>query len=765
MSDLTVSTMSGAVRGKAVDGVRRWLGIPYARAERFAAPQPVAAWERVRDATAFAAQCPQMYGSNARRARLAPPGFSENCLPLNIYVPEGGEDVGRKPVYVWIHGGAFVAGSGNPYDGSAMAREGDVVVVTINYRLGVLGFVNFGEALGLPDIPSNLGIRDQIAALEWVRDNIAGFGGDPARVTIGGQSAGSMSVSLLMHAQRAWPLFRGAIMQSGAVSLIHSREKSLSIARRYAQLLGVDQGDRETLRTMDLRRLFEAQGQVDAENANTIPAAPWFDGDLLPDSFEKVRMRSTPPVPLLAGATREEIRLFELIPGDILPTKWPQLEARLEKQLGAEHAARILAAYPRTKAGRRALASDLTFSMPTRNFAERHANHSPTWYYRFDYGHPVAGATHGLDLLFTWPLRGLRAALARGGKMAGKRAALGKRMMGHYAHFVRHGAPGPDWPAYTPGQRAVMVFGLEDRVEANPEAERFAAWEGRDAGPRMDCGKSDPPPPAGGQGSLLQLQMFPEPRRHHVERLARFGKVGIVEEGVAEAIPQLEVGGYASLDQRAVRGDRGAHFHRAGRGDEQGRREAPERFGRQDRRDHRVEHVGILEIAHAAIGRSRRECAEGAGEGLAVAAPAPVGRSAEDADRGGERKLFLDERGHGLRGEQSARRAAEHRDVLRPVGLEQLAIDRDDVFGGRGVFVLGALAIGDAEDLDLRQPGERNRFDHPSAARDAHDEAAAGQVEQDLALVCRGHAGIGRGIDRAHAGDGRLTRGDAVHFL
>jgi para-nitrobenzyl esterase len=483
MDALTIGTTAGEVRGTKRDGVLRWLGVPYARAARFAAPLPVEPWQGVRDATVHGPQCPQMFGSNPRRARVAAPDFGEDCLALNIHVPEGGADIGRKPVYVWIHGGAFVAGSGNPYDGSEMARDGDVIVVTINYRIGVLGFVNFGEALGLPDIPSNLGLRDQIAALEWVRDNIAAFGGDPARVTIGGQSAGSMAVSLLMLCERAWPLFRAAIMQSGAISLIHSQETSRRLARRYAEILGVNQGDLDTLRAMDLRTLFAAQGQVDAENRNTIAAAPWFDGDLLPGSLGEAEAHPTPPIPLLAGSAGEEIRLFELMPGDILPTKWPDLEALLAGQLGEAHAAFILAAYPRTKAGRRALASDLTFAMPTRNFAERHARHSPTWFYRFDYGHPIAGATHGLDLTLTWPMPSFRASLARGGAMRGKRAALGRRMVGHYAHFVRHGTPGPGWPAYSPEARPVMIFDLDDRIEANPHAERFTAWAGRDVGP------------------------------------------------------------------------------------------------------------------------------------------------------------------------------------------------------------------------------------------------------------------------------------------
>jgi para-nitrobenzyl esterase len=295
-----------------------------------------------------------------------------------------------------------------------------------------------------------------------------------------------MAVSLLLQAKQAWPLFHGAIMQSGATSLIHGGEKSRAIARQYAEALGVNQGGLERLRTMDLRTLFEAQAAVGAANPGTIPAAPWFDGDLLPASLADSHAQPSAPVPLLAGAARDEIRLFEIMPGDILPTLWPELEALLTDQLGEAQAARILATYPRTKQGRRALASDLTFLMPTRNFAERHAGHSPTHFYRFDYAHPIAGATHGLDLTLTWPMHGLRAALARGGRMTGKRAALGARMTGHYGHFIRHGVPGPDWPAYAAPQRSVMIFNLEDHVEDDPEAARFAAWAGRDVGAGLD---------------------------------------------------------------------------------------------------------------------------------------------------------------------------------------------------------------------------------------------------------------------------------------
>ena len=484
MADLTIATRQGRVQGALQGGVRRWLGVGYAQAARLAAPQPPASWEGVQDALKMAPQCPQNFGGPARRAKLTAPDFAEDCLALNIWAPVA-EPQRPRPVLVWIHGGAFVAGGCNAYDGSELAELGDMVVVGVNYRLGVLGFVNFGEALGLPDIPSNLGLRDQIAALEWVRDNIEAFGGDPARVTIAGESAGSISVSLLMLCQKAWPLFSGAILQSGAVSTIHDRATALETARRYAELLGLDQSGRETLNALDLTALFEAQATVDAERPNGIPAAPWFDGDLLPESLEAARSAPHAPVPLLAGYNKDEIRLFEVMPGSILPEKRDDLEALLHQQLPAEQARSIIAQYPNTTQGRRALATDLTFGMPTSNFATRHAVRQPTWFYRFDYAHPWLGAAHGLDLAFIWPFKGFLAALVRGGPYRGRRKALAERMKAHWAHFVNAGQPKADWPGFTPEGQDIRLLNLQDRTVSDPERDRRLAWAGQDVAPRL----------------------------------------------------------------------------------------------------------------------------------------------------------------------------------------------------------------------------------------------------------------------------------------
>lgn len=483
MTDINIKTKSGWLEGTHIGATVRWLGIEYAHADRFGPPEPVTPWEGTKPAKAFAPQCPQRRGSETKRAQLDPPSHGEDCLNLNIWAPaERGPEL--KPVMVWIHGGAFLISGSNPYDGAELAELGDMLVVTLNYRLGILGFANFAETFDLPEIPSNLGLRDQIAALQWVHDNIQAFGGDPSRVTISGESAGSISVSLLMLCPKAWPLFHGAIMQSGAISLIQDREKSREIGRKYRELLGIEAGSLEALRRVSLSQLLDAQASINSQNPFVLPATPWFDGDLLPASLDDAHASPTAPVPLLAGANREETLRFERFPGNnLVPIHKPVIERILHSQLPSEQVDRILAAYPQTRRGHRALASDLTFILPTRHFAERHCATNPTWFYRFDYAHPWLGACHALDLAFLWPVGGILGLLFRGGPMRGARRALGDRIKANWIHFVRNGRPLSDWPAYTAETPNVRLLNLTDQIAVGPDPDRYAAWAGRDVGP------------------------------------------------------------------------------------------------------------------------------------------------------------------------------------------------------------------------------------------------------------------------------------------
>ncbi|MGH8979270.1 MAG: carboxylesterase/lipase family protein, partial [Acidimicrobiia bacterium] len=245
------ATRSGKVEGGEHDGILVFKGIPYATppvgARRWLAPEREEPWDGVRDATQFSAQSAQ--GAFAMNAMFGGPEpvTSEDSLYLNVWTPAC--DDAQRPVMVWIHGGAFVFGSGDTpwYHGTAFAKHGDVVVVTINYRLGAFGFLHLADLFGDAFAGSgNAGILDPVAALEWVRDSIAAFGGDPENVTVFGESAGGGSVGTLLGLPAARGLFTKAIPQSGASSWYATREPATSIAQGFLANLGVKPGDTET---------------------------------------------------------------------------------------------------------------------------------------------------------------------------------------------------------------------------------------------------------------------------------------------------------------------------------------------------------------------------------------------------------------------------------------------------------------------------------------------------------------------------------------
>lgn len=483
--DTLVGLAGGLVRGVRRGAVNAWLGLPYAEPpvgpRRFRAPEPVAPWSGTRPVVRFggAATQPAALGVPARELGAT---VGEDCLYLNVWAPSGASDAPR-PVLVWIHGGAFTSGSGALYDGSRLAELGDLVVVTINYRLGVFGFVDLAAAVDA-QVTSNLGIRDQIAAVEWVRDNVAAFGGDPTRVTVAGESAGAVGVSLLTCAPAARGLFRAAIIQSGSYSLNHGPETRTEIARAYARQLGLGRGDGDRLWQLPLDRLSAAQAAVNRAY-DTTPGAPWFDGDLLPESLAAAQATPRSDLALLAGHNRDEISLFQYGLADVLPTTWRALTHRLQAALGWAEAAAVLEHYPAAAAGTRALGTDLCFALPTLHFAERHAAAGgEAYFYRFDAAVPLLGATHAAELSYLWEWTGLAALLLRG-RPTPARDALGARMRQHWVDFVRDARPGSDWPAFTLPERRVLVFDpAGDQVESDPQSLRRAAWGGQDVMPR-----------------------------------------------------------------------------------------------------------------------------------------------------------------------------------------------------------------------------------------------------------------------------------------
>ncbi len=485
---------TGTVEGFARDGVRRWRSIPYARPPvgplRFRAPRPAESWPGVRHCHGFG-NCPpqrRIYTMVAP-GRYQPTG--EDCLTLNVVAPE---TVGPEPlpVMVFIHGGGFILGSSATplYDGAALARRG-CVYVSVNYRLGALGCLDL-SSLSTPDvtIDSNLYLRDLVLALRWVRDNIAVFGGDPDDVTIFGESAGAHIVATLLAVPAAEGLFTRAIAESPASGMVRSAEQSAEFASRFAGLLGVrDRDAAVTLLRASTDELLDAQDELIAEGVRAMhgafPIGPVFGDDVLPlDPIEAMQRGVGHRVPLIVGSNADEGRLFTRFLR-MLPTTESMIEAMFAK-LDPAVRERIIAAYPDypSRAACLRFGGDFAFTSAVWQIADAHSTHAPTYVYRFDFAPRSLrwsglGATHATELFAVFDVyRGRLGPLLTVG--ADRRAALrvSDQVQQRWQSFSRTGVPGDDWPAYTDGNRAVMIFDRRSRIEFDPHPERRKAWQG-----------------------------------------------------------------------------------------------------------------------------------------------------------------------------------------------------------------------------------------------------------------------------------------------
>lgn len=489
-----IATADGVVRGRRGRRVLRWRSIPYAappiRDLRFRAPQPVEPWSGVRAATDFTSAAMQ-HRSGARIGPRAYQPTSEDALTLNVTVPAT-PAASPRPVLVFIHGGGYLIGTSalGLYSGARLALRGDVVVVSLNYRLGAFGYVDFSE-FGTTQEPfdSNLGLRDQLAALEWVRTNIAAFGGDPGNVTIFGESAGAHAVLGLLATPKAKGLFHQAISQSPPADWAVTAEEARGFARRCVAALGATPDTAHTaLRTAganDIRRAVDRTiGQVVREQPGAFPVCPVVDGEFLPVSpVDAITDGSAHRVPLIIGTNRDEGTLFARF-ADELPTTPDRLRSALGNSTEAE--SRIKAAYPgypQPKAAVRA-GGDYTFWRPSVTVMEGHSRHAPTYAYRYDFA-PRAlqlagiGATHATDLV---PVFGVtdtpigRAFTAAGGRR-GLRAVT-EQFQDNWLAFARTGTPLPSWPAYTEARRSTLIIDYPTRVEHDPDREKRLAWQG-----------------------------------------------------------------------------------------------------------------------------------------------------------------------------------------------------------------------------------------------------------------------------------------------
>ncbi|MFE2145200.1 carboxylesterase/lipase family protein [Streptomyces sp. NPDC059456] len=461
-----VRTGYGVVEGRTgPGGICVFRGVPYAAppvgALRFAAPRPPAAWDGVRDAGAFGPTAPKVPYPPAFAALLPDPDIpGDDCLNLNVWTPDPAPGA-RLPVMVWLHGGALTRGSSAVpvYDGSAFARDG-VVLVSVNYRLGVLGYGLF------PDAPANRGLLDQIAALTWVRENIEAFGGDPGRVTVFGESAGAISVGALLGAPRAAGLFAAAVLQSGAPE-VPGREKVRAMVRRMASLLKVP-ATAEAFAATALPDLLAAQGAA-MRRSGPLVGGPAFglvtDPDTLPG--DPLEAATATDVPLLLGWTGEEYRLWLAPTGAmrIMDRLGPLTVALARARSGKDRAAVRALRAARPGAGPAEIAGQLLTDRLLRDPLRRLAaarRPASSFLYEFVWpsGIPGLGACHALELGFVFDALHVPESSWLAGPDAPQE--LADRMHAAWVRFAVTGNPG--WAAWD-GNGPPMVFGGPRRVE------------------------------------------------------------------------------------------------------------------------------------------------------------------------------------------------------------------------------------------------------------------------------------------------------------
>lgn len=493
---LDIETDDGVLRGRRGQRIARWRSVPYAAPPlgdlRFRGPEPVVPWRGVRLATEFAhAAIQPRFGTRLGLWRYQP--MSEDALTLNIVAPAAASPHPR-PVLVFIHGGANLIGSSalGLYSGSRLALVGDVIVVSLNYRLGAFGYLDLSE-FGTADRPvqSNLGLRDQLAALQWVHRNIAAFGGDPNNVTIFGESAGAHAVLALLATPAAEGLFHQAIAQSApadwGVDITHARQ----FAGDFIKFLGARPGEElSAITTADTHDIYRAYVktilQWTERRPQIFPAVPVVDGDFLPQTpVEAIVAGRAHRVPLIIGTCRTEGALFTragAAAGAVPVTEESMRRMFADNPQALTHIRNAYPGYPRGRTAVQA-GGDYMFWRPSLQVMAGHSRYAPTWAYRYDFAPRGVrwvgmGATHATDLFPTFgfgnkPLG--RAMTLPGGRMGLQ--AVTEQIQRNWVNFAKNAKPVDEWPQYTELDRKTLVIDYPSRIIADPDRHRRLAWE------------------------------------------------------------------------------------------------------------------------------------------------------------------------------------------------------------------------------------------------------------------------------------------------
>lgn len=485
-----VTTSAGQVQGKAMGGVEAFLGIPYGAdtggANRFQPPQPPAPWSGVRPAVQMGARCPQVnHAVPFGLITFSDAPVSEDCLVLNIWAPA--KKTGRRAVMVWVHGGGYGFGSANDpmYDGTGLARNEGVVVVSLNHRLNALGYLNLGPEAG-PDYSgaANVGQLDIVQALRWVKANIARFGGDPANVTLFGQSGGGAKIAVLLAMPSAQGLFGRAIIASGAKIREQTPAEALAVRDALLARLGLKPAEVLKLRDVPIADLSAA---VDA--VGPLAFKPWIDGAVIPrQPFAPDAPATARGVAVMVGTAHDEATT--LLIGNPAWSKMdePAVRMAIAPLVGPANADRALALYkarspvdtpPQLYA---AIFSDVGFTHIAQVLATRQAaGGAPVFAYRTDWRTPVLDGVlrspHGVELPFVFDTVGTSAALVG----TQPQPAMVRLYQQSFANFAKSGTPSgaglPAWPRYDAQRRSTFVFDTKPHVVDDPDPALRAFWD------------------------------------------------------------------------------------------------------------------------------------------------------------------------------------------------------------------------------------------------------------------------------------------------
>lgn len=491
---LIVQTKQGKVQGIMENNVLIWKGIRYAQAPigelRFKAPQPPESWEGIRLATEFGTIAPQQKSKKLKK------NMSEDCLFLNIW--ETNTKATKRPVMFWIHGGGFYTGSGSHpiYNGASLVEKGDVIVVTINYRLGPLGFLYFDKLKGdNKGFENNLGIRDQIAALKWVKENIENFGGDPDNITVFGQSAGAVSVLNLMSIPSAKGLFHKAIAQSPAINQNWTPEQATVFTKNYMSMFGITENNISSLYTISTDSLISVADRMIEKPVFEVPGigtfAPTIDGEFITGTFgDSLALEQSRKIPLLIGTNRHEMNVFLKIPLMPFAAKKEEVHKLFVETNRAKDETHVTSFYRKYPSKQSVLniCTDGIFRIPSIGLADCRLKSIPTYMYRFDWNSIPLNLTgykacHSLELFFVF-----KSFDTKYGKkvmlLSNKRKAyrIANKIQEAWINFARTGDPNNvgsyKWKSYNSEERATMIFDRKTRLRYDPDRKYRMAWDG-----------------------------------------------------------------------------------------------------------------------------------------------------------------------------------------------------------------------------------------------------------------------------------------------